>query len=596
MIGNNSKTEVLLSRLDECFSPADAFSDISLKGKWRAIALDTSEYSGKMIASNSDAEDITLSPNLVGWYKIYLHLPGRSSVYLKLSSDPAFVPAEACTRRRYLIEEVLWRCADMSGQSLILSRHPDAQGKDSMLSAIKFVPMTDDEVEKYRRELDRRETKRIYATDDLHNRLAFINQDSYDDWRAVARAYEASDVEWLSVETLATLVSDNLPVDNIDDFAFPAIHDYLVQKNAKKFDRYKVLGTIVDECKKMGIRSSVSMRMGGWGMPFPYDGFYFDCDFVEAHPEWRTRDRNGDEIRAMSYAYPEVRRFVIDELVNCARSGCDAVTIMAHRGIPYVLFEQPVADKFYELYGEYPYELPLDEPRLNKLHCDIMTGFVRELREALDNEFGVNKVEVHFRSIYSLYDTKYVALDAEEWAREGLISAVISYPQRVHELLDGDVWKDDRHERLDLEKYTSYVRTHYHVNMRPCDFETIEPIVNYRGELCGPRDQRERVSEWMELEKKYGVKLYFEILPRQMSNEQFKARALDLYDCGAERIALWDTYGRAMIKTTWSTVRRLGHKNDLANMDVGEGELYRTLFMLKVGDRDLNRFNPDWGG
>ena len=99
-----------------------------------------------------------------------------------------------------------------------------------------------------------------------------------------------------------------------------------------------------------------------------------------------------------------------------------------------------------------------------------------------------------------------------------------------------------------------------------------------------------------ELEKKYGVRIYFEILPRQMSNEQFKARALDLYDCGAERIALWDTYGRAMIKTTWSTVRRLGHKNDLANMDVGEGELYRTLFMLKVGDRDLNRFNPDWGG
>jgi hypothetical protein len=31
-------------------------------------------------------------------------------------------------------------------------------------------------------------------------------------------------------------------------------------------------------------------------------------------------------------------------------------------------------------------------------------------------------------------------------------------------------------------------------------------------------------------------------------------------------------------------------------MDLGEGEYYRTLFMLKIGGRDMNRFNPNWGG
>ena len=541
-------------------------------------------------------DDIFFAPKLNGWYKIYLHLPGRSVLYLKLSNDPTFLAVAAVTRRRYLIEEVLWRCADMTGQSVILSRKPDAYAQHSILSAIKFVPMTDEEISQYKSEQSRTDTKRIYATDDMHNRLAFINQNSYEDWRAVAMNYENSDVEWLSIESLATLVSDNLATADPDDFCFPYAIDRNVYNSAKKFDRYKVIETVVDQCKRMRIKSSVSMRMGGWGMPFPYDQFYFDCDFVESHPEWRTRDRNGEEIRAMSYAYPEVRRFIIDELVACARSGCDAVTIMAHRGIPYVLFEEPIARSFDEQYGEYPYEFPLDEPRLNRIHCEVMTGFVRELRHALDEEYGKNKVEIHFRSLYSIYDSKYVGLDVEEWAREGLISAVISYPQRVHELLEGDVWKDDSKEKLDLDKYTNYVRTSYHVNMRPCDFETIEPIVNYRGELCGPKSQRERVEEWMELERKYGVKVYFEILPRHLTSEEFKSRALDLYDCGAERIALWDTYSRAAFRSTWATARRLGHKDELKERNVGEGVDYRTLFMLKLGDRDLNRFNPDWGG
>ena len=282
--------------------------------------------------------------------------------------------------------------------------------------------------------------------------------------------------------------------------------------------------------------------------------------------------------------------------VACAEQGFDAVGVMAHRGIPYVLFEEPVAERFFELYGEYPYSLPLDEPRLNALHCEIMTEFMRELREALDEKFGKGIKQIHFRSLYSIYDTKYVGLDVERWAREGLVDAVISYPQRVHELLDGDVWVDDARERIDVEKYTNYVRTHYHVNMRPCDFETIEPIVNYRGELCGPSDQRERVEDWMRLEKEHGVKVYFEILPRHMSVEEYRARALDIYNSGADGIALWDTYSRAVVKSTWSAVRRLGHKETLADMDLGEGELYRTLFMLKIGEHDLNRFNPDWGG
>ena len=341
---------------------------------------------------------------------------------------------------------------------------------------------------------------------------------------------------------------------------------------------------------------SVSLRMGAWGLTYPYDQYYFDCDFMQEHPQWRTYDRNGDEIAAMSYAYPEVQQFMVDELLNMARSGCDAVTLIAHRGIPYVLYEKPVADRFFELYGEYPYELPLDEPRLNRLHCDIMTEFFRRARTALDKEFGVGKIQMHLRALYSPYDTKYIGIDTEELARQGLIDAIISYPVRFHEILPDEVWQDEAHTRINLEKYTKFVRTKAGATIHPGDCELLPPIKNSRGELCGPDGQAEYVAEWIAFEKNYGVKIYIEIMPRYLSNEEFKRRALDLYSCGAERIALWDAYGRLPMKAMWSTAGRLGHKDELADMDIGEGEYYRRFRIYRIAGADISRYEPFWGG
>jgi hypothetical protein len=164
-------------------------------------------------------------------------MPGKSLLYAKLTSDPCYLRLLTDTQNTYIIEEVLWRCVDMTGESIFLSKYHDATESKSMLSAIKFVPMTDAEVEKYKSECASTEHRRIYATDDMHNRLALINQDSVDEWRAVARNYEHSDVEWLAIESTALTVSDNLDEDEIDKYNYPSQHDYHVQKAAKKYDR-----------------------------------------------------------------------------------------------------------------------------------------------------------------------------------------------------------------------------------------------------------------------------------------------------------------------------------------------------------------------
>ena len=596
MSENCKREKQVFIKMDECFGPAENLSEYALMDKWRVVPYESELGEGNLLMSaGGTPPDVSFDPKLTGWYKIFVIIPGGSRLNIKLSGDGAFLRISGTYNSHRTFEKLYWKSADMTGQSVILSKKIDVPEINTLFGGLIFEPMTAEEVEEWKREDARSDTKRIYATDDMHNRVYFLKHDSYEDWKGAVEIYCHSDVEWLSIEELRTFVSNRLPTDNIDDFCFPRAGDKLVQEQFPKFDYDKVLSTVVDYGHEKGLKMSVSYRMGAWGISFPYDQFYFDSDIMQEHPEWRTFDRNGDEIFALSYAYEGVQDYIIGELLKVACSGCDAVTLIAHRGIPYVLFEKPVADKFYELYGEYPYELPLDEPRLNKLHCDIMTGFFRRLRESLDAEFGKNRVEVHLRSMFSIHDTKMIAIDSEELAREGLIDAVISFPQRHYEKLDGDIWQEGKEYRIDVDKYTAWIKEKQSgITYHTSNFDCEPAYTNYDGKLCGPADQTARIAEWNALEEKYGVKIYYDIMPRSMPNEEFRRRALELYDCGAERFALWDTYGRAPKRYMWAVAGHLGHKEELRDYDYTP---YSSVIRVgKVGGVDVSRYNPMWGG
>ena len=96
------------------------------------------------------------------------------------------------------------------------------------------------------------------------------------------------------------------------------------------------------------------------------------------------------------------------------------------------------------------------------------------------------------------------------------------------------------------------------------------------------------------IEEKYGVKMYFEILPRTMVTEEFKRRALDLYDNGAERFGLWDTYGRASCIGMWNTAGKIGHKDELRDMTFEEYS--KPMKIRLLGNAEVSRYHPNWGG
>ncbi len=587
----DTRKELHVTNLDEVFEPKSCISDVGSNDKWRRITYTATEFSGTVLSSfgTSRPEDISYDPGLTGWYKIYLQVvcvPGFR-LHLKLTSDAAFTDYLPPPTGDKSIVDDLWRCADMTGQSLTITRRKSRFGSSTAIAGLRFVPMSEEEVALYKYEASRPDTKRLYATDDMHNRVYCNPVEDYDDWKSLVLPFKDSDVEWLSLEEIRVFASGKCPTDP-DDYGFVREGDRQVQKQLAKFDYDKVLSECVKLGHEIGLKMSVSIRMGAWGMGYPYDQCYFDCDFFRDHPELHCIDRNGDEISAMSYAFPETRKFMIDTIVNMARSGCDAVTLIAHRGIPYVLFEQPVIDRYVALYGEDPRNLPLENPRLNKLHCDIMTEFFAEVREALDNAYGKGKIRMQLRAMDTIRYTKHAGIDPEELAKRGLAEDIIVFPQAVEELYtaEGVLVEDEEtgEPRINMEKYNEYVHG---------------PATNFRRAYTDQKllfeNPEESVPQWVELEKKYGVKLYFEIMPRFMPNADFKKCALRLYGLGAERFALWDTYGRVVCKNNWRLIGKLGHKEELPGIDPDE-RLFTRYKILRYGDIRLGRYYQSWGG
>lgn len=592
---------VVFSNLGSLCEPKDEISQNRLNDKWCSYSYTTADFKGEMLISlkNSKAPDVSFNPELSGWYKIFVGLYASaydtSEIALKLSSDKTFEFLGTYMKRdfaRYLTEDVFWRCAKMDEESVVIGK-PFSEGyeKDSMISWLRFVPMTDAEIEEYLKEKERTDTKCLYTTNDMHGMLCFYDMEREGAWKSVVEEYRDSDTEWLAVESLAH-ISGEITDCAVEKFSFKRSYDksfYTKWRSAYSDDTLK---EIVSYGKEKGLKMCVSLRVSEWGMNLPYDKIHFEQEFVKNNPHLRCIDRDGDVTEYMSFVYPEVQKYIIDSFIKMAQTGCDAVQLLFSRGWPFVLFEKPFTDKFFELYGEDARLLPLDDERIIELKCNIMTDFVRNLRKALD-EAGYKDTELHAKVLFSLYDNKLVGLDLEEWAKEGLINRIVSDERRIREILPSDIMENGK---INLEKYTAYANSSVD---EPILYEydrIFEPMADSKGKLCGPKSNTERIKEFMELENKYGITVYIEIMPRSMSIERMAEKAREIYDAGCNHIGLWDTYSRTRRRAEWNMWRSIGHKDELDEILKAQDSLHTVVRLIELGGKNVRAYMATWGG
>jgi uncharacterized lipoprotein YddW (UPF0748 family) len=253
----------------------------------------------------------------------------------------------------------------------------------------------------------------------------------------------------------------------------------------------------------------------------------------------------------MSYSYPEVRGFVVSLFREMATYPIDGICLLYNRRPPLVEYEPPVVEGFKAEYGDDPRRLDEDDPRWLSYRARTLTQFHREVREAMDavaTEQRRSRIAVSAIVMRDEQENLANAMDLKAWIDEGLVDTIIPYSSAPNQDSVAEGWTDVR----DAEYFVSLTA----------------------GTRCT---------------------LALNIMPRQMSPEAYRKRAVALYAAGVENLFFWDcTVGRADYSASWDALRRLGHRDELeAWTSEGEPALASPAKdMTKLGDWDLSYDTP----
>jgi hypothetical protein len=593
--------------LDEVFGPSGAISKEATYDKWRALSYESTGCNGVLLSAigESAPPPLTMNPGLSGWHKIFICLQKHcfdndGFLRIRLSGDaaPSLLQVSAKTINEpdpdivwlwyqpQLLEEGLWKCADMTSQSLAIEKAANMAGQSVAVAWVRFVPMTETEIAAYKAEWSRPEDKRLFVSCDMWGCVGFHAPEKEDEWMAIPESLRNSDVGKISIEMLPPFPVLELHNNRIDEVYAEPVRKKISELLEKK-DNSRILPAMTAYGQKMGLEIYIALRMG----LSSFDGLYLDVypyntnekgrSFVGIHPELRCVDRDGSVYEIASYAFPESRRFVIDRLSQCASYGCDGVALYFTRGIPFVLFEEPVIRRFRESYNCDPREIPLVDPRVHETQCSFMTEFMRELRSRLDKE-NERRVKIHAHVGLSPAHSKVFALDVETWAKEGLIDSIEVDDLKMIERLDG-IMQDNAPELIDLKKYTARSMKEWYGVMKRRIYPRPDALI-----------PKECIAEYENLSKKYGIEVYYHVLPHCMSPKAYREYAMEMYKLGAQRFFLWDVELVNFHMAEWCMARRLGHKDSIAGYKDFRGSEWETYRITSIGGKLITNYHPSW--
>lgn len=165
----------------------------------------------------------------------------------------------------------------------------------------------------------------------------------------------------------------------------------------------------------------------------------------QQHPEWTAVNRYGTRRSngPMEFAYPEVRRFLIDDLVAWSRSiGYDAVlfhTYVENFGLRYpdeFGFSQPIVDEYKKRHGVDIRTERYDSEKLGQIRGEFVTQFLRELKAEL-NKHGMKlklcidsqqpDVAMSWMAAGRIRMGGNIQMDWRTWIKEEIVDELVSF-------------------------------------------------------------------------------------------------------------------------------------------------------------------------
>ncbi len=551
--GDTSRA-VLISDLS-CATPSKHLSAKRRKQHWQCVPYETETFGGTLLSAGPDADapPVEIPLHADGWHAIQLGLwqhrwAPPAAINLALSSDAAYtghtIP-QPHWKHYDSIQEVFWKYAKLGPGDRLVLRHP--RGASCSLAFIRLVPLRPREAAALVKERENTERRRLIAMNDCFSVLYRWGAENPGDLHCYLERFRHSDVGRICWELgssgkiyFQSPASEAFDQSGSEDF--PRAGEQRLSESLRTLFKKGIdpIRTVTDYAHELGLECYGSQRMGAWVGTPPFEEV-FTCPFFDQHPEFRCRLKDGTPVDMLSYAFPEVRRQVIDIFTAGAARGLDGVNLLYVRGDAFVLYEQPVVDSFMKQHGIDPRLLADNDPRFEQWQqhrADVMTGFMAELRTALEKtatETGHKPIRISAHVLNTQQANRTRGLDLETWVRRGLVDSLIVY--------------DAPNRTTDLDFFR-----------RLCE---ASPVAWYLD---------------------IGSNRSTDIAPNV-------ARAQAAYAAGAAGVCLWDIENLARDFTLWPVLSQLGDAENVSSLTVND--TWQTFHKFKtLGGYRIEPYSP----
>lgn len=547
----NGARPVLLTDMSRCTPGTALTRDTRLK-QWRVLDYEAGNLSGKLVwaPAESQVPELTLPLGVTGWHAVYVGLVDPAylgcQALLRLTRDPAPVPRARTTG---VLEEALFKVADLTGQSLHISRHP--LGPGCGVAYVKLVPLTPEEVQARQARQADAARRRLVTTIDGFSFIYSRRCTTREDLLREVEVYRDTDFGTLLLQPGgADMVNypsriGEMPGQTLE--VFGRTGDRYYAEAIRELARQKINPTqvLIEGAHGVGLKVHVAVRPGAWEHSPPLDDF-FTSRFYREHPQWRCVDRDGTPVSRLSYAVPAVRAHLVDVLREAVGFGADGASVLYVRGAPFMLFEKPFADLFRRRYGVEAQSVEDTDPRLLSLRAEIMTAFMREIRTMLDEEGQKRRTRLALSAMVLAdeADNLRFGLDLRQWVKAGLVDLVMPYLGA-----GGGTAKD-----YDM---------------------------GFFGEVCDPA----------------GVPVKPTLIGWSTPNlPSVLEKTADLYARGAAGVTFWDGNSGDDRTDRWCTLQSLGQADDARRM-LEEGPPSPVYLRLhRLGEVIMDgKYSPNWG-
>ncbi len=420
---------------------------------WRPIPYQSDEFSGVMLAcgEGDKPSPITVRLNRQGPYRIWLGMysfGNISALRVRLTSDlccqtirpPA--DTQGIGARSLYLAEALWKEADLTGQDLILEAAYDADNHPGALAYIRLEP-----IEEIQAAPKGKLLHPLTITNDGHGIWGHFPHSRPED---LLEFFEEIPQE-SPVRTLLWGIGEgdvcNYPTKVGNYFLtdvpmynrfYNVLHGNVTFWRDNGWDSLQVMSNYA---KRRHWEFYPYIRVEAFDSPFPFDRL-IRSEFFHTHPEYHCRDRRGQPVQRLSYAYPEVQDHMLRLIAELAGYDVDGVCLAFIRGIPIVLYEPIMVEGFQDKYGLDPRELDELDPRWLDYQGEVVTAFMKRVKATLKpNQRLSVLVPANER------DCRRWGLDVAAWVAQGVIDDLLPVGQRFDEM---DVHRDDP-DNLDFD-------------------------------------------------------------------------------------------------------------------------------------------------